>query len=304
MHMKRSAIIGATVLALGAGLGASPAAAQTTLSGDVALNSQYFWRGVTYTNKFVIQPDLSLKFPLGPGSFTAGSWANIEPGQYNDASKDISQAAGISPFKLTEFDCWGEFNLPVGVATLTAGVTGYIFPNDSAKVRFAINSDGQYAGFTKADNTVEIYSKVALSVPLSPSLAVWYDVDKIKGAYFEGGISHDIPLSGTRRLTLGALAGLSASQGCEPDSSGVCRVTTSWNFQYEGLTHVDLSAAVGIPVGPLTITPNIHGIITSDPLTKITRPDPTSPTGIQTKDFKVVFGATIQWSKGLGGKKK
>jgi hypothetical protein len=292
--MTRSAVIAATVLALGAGLSATPAAAQTTFGLDLAANNAYFWRGLTYTNKFVLQPDAYLTIPIGPASFTAGGWGNIEPGQYNNFTNDLSEGAGVASFDLTEFDWWGEFNLPVGVATLTAGATGYIFPNDSVKVAANI-ANGAYYGYTSANNTIEIYGKVALNVLLSPKLAVWYDVDKIDGAYFEGSIGHGIPL-GVTTLNLGALAGFSANQGCKPDALGAC--TVSGNFYDDGLTHVDLSASVGIPAGPVTITPNIHGIITNDQWTKVS-----SPTKLN-EGFKVLFGATVSWSKALGGAKK
>jgi hypothetical protein len=130
---------------------AEPAAAQATIGWDASLFSSYVWRGVTYTNKPVLQPDLYVTIPLGKASFTAGGWANIDIGKY-DGSTDLSGRAAVG--LLAEFDWWGEIGIPAGKATLTAGATGYIFPND--------------AGFTSDANTIEIYGKVALDVPLSP----------------------------------------------------------------------------------------------------------------------------------------
>jgi hypothetical protein len=46
---------------------------------------------------------------------------------------------------------------------------------------------------------------------LNPKLSIYYDVDKIKGAYIEAGVSHDIPLSAELRSP-SALAGFSAGQ--------------------------------------------------------------------------------------------
>ena len=85
---------------------------------------------------------------------------------------------------MAEFDWWGEFNYPYQKANFTLGATGYYFPNDF--------------GFTKANNTVELYGKVSFGVPLNPKVAMWYDVDKIKGAYFEGSISHTIQPEGQK----------------------------------------------------------------------------------------------------------
>ena len=94
----------------------------------------------------------------------------------------------------------GRSGFPVGArTTLTVGGIAYIYPNK--------------AGLTSDANTLEIYGKVAFDVPFSPKAAVQYDVDKIKGAYFEGSISHTVPASEKVSVVLGALAGLSAGQG-------------------------------------------------------------------------------------------
>jgi hypothetical protein len=279
--MKRANVLGAALIIAGTVAVAAPVQAQATLGADVGLFSSYVWRGITYTNKFVIQPDVYLTFPTGPASFTAGGWFNIEPGKY-DGTTDISESGGESSFDVAEFDWWGEFNYPYQKANFTLGATGYYFPND--------------AGFTKAANTYEIYGKVALSVPLSPKLAAWYDVDKIKGAYFEGSISHTIQPEGQKfSVVLGALAGLNAGQGIPDDPNS----DQSFNFVDNGFTHLDLSAAVPFTAGPLSISPAVHFVITGDEATKFTKFDPATGT-LNSKDVKVWGGATISWSKALG----
>jgi hypothetical protein len=228
----------------------------------------------------VIQPDVYLTFPTGPASFTAGGWFNIEPGKYDGAS-DISESGGESSFDVAEFDWWGEFNYPYQKANFTLGATGYYFPND--------------VGFTKVFNTIELYGKVALSVPLSPKLAAWYDVDKVKGAYFEGSISHTIqPKDQKFSVVLGALAGLNAGQGIN-DS----KPNEGFNFVDNGFTHLDLSAAVPFTAGPVSISPAVHVVVTGDENTKFTKFDPTTGE-LNSKDVKVWFGGTISWSKALG----
>ena len=122
---------------------------------------------------------------------TVGGWANVDLGRYDDAD-DFSQSGGVSGFNLSEFDPWAEVSVPVGKATLTGGVVGYVFPNDF--------------GVTDDFNTWEVYGKVGLGVPLSPKLAVYYDFDKVKGAYLEGTVAHAVPL-GSVSLNLGALGG-------------------------------------------------------------------------------------------------
>lgn len=269
--MKRAIVLGGFLAALA---GAVPASAQVTLGWDAGLFSSYVWRGLTYTNKPVLQPDVYLTIPVGKASITAGGWGNIDIGKY-DGSSDLSESGGSSAFNLAEFDWWGEIGVPAGPATLTLGATGYIFPND--------------VGFTKSSNTVEVYGKVGLSGPLSPKLSAYYDVDKIKGLYVEGSVSHGFPV-GPQTLTLGALAGWTGGQ--EVNTSKPSELA---NFNDNGLTHVDLSASMSFSAGALSITPSVHGVITNDQWTKYT--SATNKAG-----FKVWGGVSIGWSKAFGGK--
>jgi hypothetical protein len=270
--MKRAYVLGAAFVACTVAT-TTPAAAQT-VGADLALFSSYVWRGLSLTNKPVAEPDVYVTIPAGKASVTLGGWANIDLGKYDDPNNDISESGGTSAFNFAEFDPWAEVSFPVGPkTTLTAGATAYIYPNN--------------AGLTKDANTVEIYGKAAFDVPLSPKLAVWYDVDKIKGAYFEGSISHTIPASEKVSVVLGALAGLSAGQG-QPDSGD-----DSFNFADDGFTHLDLSAGVPLTAGIFSFTPALHVVINGDDFTKIT-----SPT--KTKDVKLWGGVTISWSKDYG----
>jgi len=278
--MKRANVLGAALVVAGVFATAAPASAQATIGADLGLFSSYVWRGIDYTNKFVIQPDVYLTFPTGPASFTAGGWFNIEPGKYDGAS-DISEGGGESSFDVAEFDWWGEFNYPYQKANFTLGATGYRFPNN--------------LGFTKAANTVELYGKVSLSVPVSPKVAMWYDVDKVKGAYFEGSISHSIQPQGQKfSVTLGALAGFNAGQGINDSDQ-----TELFNFVDNGFTHLDLSAAVPFTAGPLSISPALHMVVTGDENTKFTKFDPNTGQ-LNSKDVKFWGGATISWSRALG----
>lgn len=269
--MKRAIVLGGALAALAV---ASPAAAQATIGLDAAVFSSYVWRGVTYTNKPVLQPDAYVTIPLGKASVTAGGWANVDIGKYDDANNDISESGGTSGFNVAEFDWWGEIGIPAGPATLTGGVTGYIFPNKNCGLCF-----------TKASNTIEVYGKVALSGPLNPKVSAYYDIDKVKGLYVEGGVTHGFPL-GPKTLNLGALVGWNNGQQVDPKDK-------SFNFADNGLTHVDLSASVGLSAGPLSITPSIHGIFGFDDNTQYTKPS--NAAAADTK-FKVWGGVMISWS--------
>ena len=271
--MKRSIVVGAGLLAAGLCLSPSPAAGQATIGWDAAVLNAYVWRGVTYTNKPVFQPDVWVSIPVSTASVTVGGWANIDIGKY-DGATDLVESGGTSAFNFAEFDYWAEIGVPAGIATLTAGVTGYFFPNPQSS-----------GGFWSTFNTTEIYGKVALGVPLSPKLAVWYDVDKVKGAYFEGSVAHSVPL-GAASLNLGLLAGLSAGQGVKAGEFA--------NFAKNDITHVDLSASIPFSAGPLTIAPSAHAVWLNDDFTKFTN-------AANSKDFKAWFCITISWSHDLGG---
>ena len=271
--MKRATVLGAA-LVFGA---AAPLAAQATIGWDAALFSSYVWRGVTYTNKPVVQPDLWVSFPVGTASITVGGWGNVDIGKYDDPLHDRAESGGTSAFNFAEFDYWAEIGIPAGVATITGGVTGYFFPND-------------LPGYTSAYNTTELYAKVGLSTPLSPKLSAYYDVDAVKGLYIEGSVTHGIPLGATT-LNLGGLVGW--NNGQSPSLKNF-----SYNFADDGFTHVDLSAALPFTAGPLSISPSVHGVIGIDKLTKVLSASSTN-TG-----FKVWGGVTLSWSHGLGAPKE
>jgi hypothetical protein len=264
--------------------GAVPLHAQATFGVDLDLFSSYVWRGLTLTNKPVAQPAAWVSFPAGNASVTVGGWASIDLGQYDDAS-DISESGGTSAFNLAEFDPYAEVSFSVGNATLTGGVTGYIYPNDDP-------------GLTSDFNTVEIYGKAGLDVPLSPELSIYYDVDKIKGAYIEGNISHSLPASERVSVDLGATIGFNVGQHADLDDLGIPQADF-FNFAENGFTHLDLSAGLPFTAGVFSITPVIHFQINGDDLTKITSFDET--TGLPNdKDVKLWGGVSLSWSNDAG----
>lgn len=267
----RAFVVGSALVALATA--ATPAAAQTEFGITASFYSAYMWRGLSLTNKPVLQPDINLAFPLGGASLTVGGWGNVELGAYDDPESDISQGGGTS-FNLTEFDPYAEIGFSAGKAELTLGGIGYIYPND--------------VGATSDANTWEVYGKIGLGIPLSPSLGVYYDVSKVKGLYVEGSISHDIPL-GPKALSLGALVGYSSKMEPNPDDE-------SFNFSDDGFTHVDLSASIEFGAGPFSITPTVHGIFGIDDFTKFSKPSNDDAS------FKLWGGVSISWGKTFGAK--
>ena len=120
--MQRARVSGAAFVVIGALAGAAPGHAQATFGVDLDLFSSYVWRGLSLTNKPVAQPAVWVSFPAGNASITAGGWANIDLGKYDDLADDISESGGSSAFNLSEFNPYAEVSFPVGRATLTGGV--------------------------------------------------------------------------------------------------------------------------------------------------------------------------------------
>jgi uncharacterized protein Gcw-chp len=264
-------LLRATALGILLAAPARGAQAQTEIGAQLDLFSSYVWRGVSLTNKPVAQPDLWVSFPAGNASITVGSWASIDIGKYDDPENDISESGGESAFNFAEFNPYAEVSFGTGKATLTGGLVGYFYPND--------------AGYTSEINTWEVYGKVGFDVPLAPEFSMYYDFDKVKGAYFEGAVSHSVPLGESHTLDLGGAVGLNVGQGV--DSADV-----SFNFADDGLTHVDLSAGVPFTAGVFSITPVLHFQISADDAAKFTSPTNTS-------DVKLWGGVSIGWSNAV-----
>jgi hypothetical protein len=278
--MLRAIVLRAALVTAGASLYAVAGHAQAEIGADVGVFSSYVWRGLSLTNKPVMQPAVWASIPAGSTSITLGVWSTIDLGKYDDPLDDISESGGTSSFNLAEYDPYGEVGFTVGKTSLTGGVTAYIYPND-------IPDDAP--GLNSRFNTVELYAKAALDVPLSPFVNLYYDVDKVKGAYIEGGVGHSFPASEKVSVDLGAVAGFSAGQEVNESDD-----TEFANFSDGGLTHLDLSGGVSFSAGVFSFAPVVHLIITSDDFTKVS-----SPSNIDS-DTKVWGGVTISWSRALG----
>lgn len=269
--MTRYAITALMILGLGA---AASSAAEVTVGADAGFHSAYVWRGISLTNRFVVQPDFWVTVAPGAVSLTGGVWANIEPRRY-DGEDEISESGGESSFDVAEVDWWLDAAFEAGPATLTVGATGYVFPND--------------AGLTDELNTMELYFKAAFDSPISPKVNIYYDVDEVKGLYAEAGIGYTAEMDESFSATFGALVGYNEGQSAE--DAGDDEVA---NFFEDGVTHWDLSAAATWSFGNVSLTPQIHYIACKDEFTKINAPDDES-------GHKVWGGVAFAWSNTWGG---
>jgi hypothetical protein len=274
--MKQQREIWGGIVVLAALASPAPVAGQVVLTSDAGAFNNYTWRGITLTNKLVVQPDAYLTVSAGGGAAVFGAWGSIEAGRYDDPVDDLSEGGGTAAFDATEIDLWAEYGHPVGSKlTGTLGGLLYLFPNS--------------AGLTnEANRTVEVYGKLqATGVPLAPKVAAFYDVAKVKGLYLETSVAHTLSSIKSFPITFGALAGWSAGQAVNDGDP-----TEVANFATDGLTHVDLSATGALAAGPVTIAPTAHFVIPSNHFAKLTRPD-------ISHDVKGWVGLTLTWSKPL-----
>lgn len=266
--LKGRVVGGLALLVAGAAL---PAAAQATLGVDVALNSQYVWRGLAYTNRPVVQPDVY----LSAWGFTAGAWANVEPVKYDGAS-DISERGGTSA-GIAEIDPWIEYASTTGNVSWKLGWTIYTF-------------DTNDAGLTAQFDTHEFYGQVSVSgLPVTATVYAAYDIDKVKGLYLQPSIARSVSVSPKVSVTFTALAGISAGQEVSANDP-------SANFAKSGLAHMDFGASTSFSAGSISIAPQLHVQWCHDDFTKIASPTSQHST-------KIWGGVTLSWSHALGASK-
>ena len=241
---------------------------------DVAFNSQYVWRGVTSTNRLVIQPDLSIAAPLGGLTLSAGAWGNIEPVRY-DGAGDLSSLGGLPGPLVTQSEAWLELSgSAFGKVESAVGAQGYFYPHV-----------GDLADY----NTVELYANASLDAFVSPYVNLAYDIARIRGAYIEAGLSRAV--TGERRgaVTLGVAAGFSAGQA--EDSRG----RDLAYFERDGVTHVDVSTTSTFSLGRVTIAPEAHLVFAHDAYATVTSP-------ADSRRTKLWFGTTLSWTSARDGR--
>lgn len=173
-QVMRGVSLAAAVLWLSVPLGGL-AAEELNVTYGIDTYSHYVWRGITLTNDPVVQPSVKLSYGSG---FSLEVWGNIDVGEEND-----------NEFDLNEIDLTAEYAWELGGWDLAVGFIEYTFPN-------AI-----FPG------TREVYGSVAWSGLVTPSLALYYDLDEIEDLYASLGVEHTRELGERWDLTVAASAG-------------------------------------------------------------------------------------------------
>lgn len=145
-------------------------AVSTTVSADWV--THYVWRGMLLTDEPVVQPSLT----LSACGFSLNAWGSVD---VTDVNEDNGEA-----LHLQEVDYTASYTLaPVEGLDLSGGLISYTFSG--------------------LDSTAELFASAALSsVPLSPSLSVYYDIDEADSVYANAGLKHAFDLTERLSLTL------------------------------------------------------------------------------------------------------
>jgi len=176
--MKKLLLIALTgLLTIGA---TAPALALGPLDieAELPVYTKYVWRGMNLVNDAVLQPSLGINV----FGFHAAAWSNMY-------LTDIANESG----QFGEFDYTLGYTLGLAIVEFGAGFIHYSYP----KHHF--------------DDTTEFYLSGKVNVILSPSLAVYQDIDKFKGAYWAASIEHGFGLGETMELDLTAGLGLGSA---------------------------------------------------------------------------------------------
>ena len=138
-----------------------------SFSVDQTLASKYVWRGLVYNENPVNQGSATAALDTDLGTFSANIWYNLDLNDENDRQ-----------YSLTEVDYTLAWEKEFDMMTLGAGVINYDYPHGTF-------GDGSYT---------DIYASVGLNTILSPSIAVYYEVDDVNAAYVSFGAGHDFEI--------------------------------------------------------------------------------------------------------------
>lgn len=247
-----------------------------TVSGSVALVSDYRFRGVSQTDEeLAVQGGVTIAHESG---FYVGTWA--------------SNLAGWGTFggSNTELDIYGGFKLPIGGGgTLDVGVTWYMYPGGADITDFA----EPYVKLSGTLGPVSLLAGVAYA-PAQEALGKWYlsgadaaagvyndPGDKEDNLYLWGDISSAIP--NTPVTLKGHLGYSDGNAGLGPNGTSIAPTGKYWDWM--------LGADLAIAGTPLTL-----GVAYTD--TDISDADAAYllPNFSSTKDGSSISGSQVVFS--------
>ena len=179
----------------------------------VTFASKYIWRGYEQSkDSMVIQPSMT----IGYKGFEANVWGNLDT---NDNFTHSNKT------NWNETDLTLSYNRKFGPIGLTGGYIYYALDN--------------------ADDSQEVFLKIAGDVLLTPTLSIYREIANYPGWYFNLGVSHSFNLTKEITLDLGASVGYQAS-----DTDKIVKYNSQYmptTDKYNALHDGQISAGLTIP---------------------------------------------------------
>jgi len=158
------------------------AAAGADVTAAVDVNSAYVWRGITFNDGIVAQPNLD----VASGGFDLNVWANYDIDDYDGA---------LDKYEFSEVDLTMSYTYGIGPVDLTGGITEYLYPTTE--------SGGEEA-------TQEVFLDVSgepvegLSIGLTGN----YDFDEVDDFYVNPHIEYALDFGEGFSMDMGASCGI------------------------------------------------------------------------------------------------
>lgn len=254
MHSFQVRALGALLICCALPVGAR---AQVSIATSADVLSGYHWRGLTFTNRPVLQPSITVAAARGGSALSLTAWSNVEPGKYKGA-RELSALHGEGGFTELDFVLSGTHTL--GKATFTAGAQTFLF---------ATPTQGD-----AVPHTVEVLAGLAWDGRFSPRVTWYQDVASVSGSYIEAGLGLTVP--GLSGLTLAGTAGVSLNE--------------RGYYERDGLTHLQLDARWPLQLRGAGFTPVLGVIHALDPVTR-----QAGPTALHS--WKPYGGFNVSWAR-------
>ena len=227
------------------------------LEADLELASRYEWRGLQLDPGHNVQHAVYGSLAWRGLMLTAGVWS------VTDLSSDAD--AGLLERWAFETSPWVEASFGGNGGQVVAGLTGY-----------QLRSPALGTVLRRGD-TREVYAGARGAMPGAPLLGeatVYWDVDRVGGAYAEVAATLQIPVWAGLVVPIGSMflegrSGFALGQELSVDDTD----PSQYLFEERGITHLDVSlrtTLLPVPAGPFSasLTLDAHWVRGLDPETK------------------------------------
>lgn len=227
--MSLIAVLGLTAGAVHAG------EVTADVNADVSFLTDYLWRGQTYGEDGVIQPNLSIGFANG---LSLGVWANYI------VDWEVLDSGLSNSHLVNEVDYTVDYSFEAGPVGCSLGWILYDFPRSGGA------------------ETQEVYVGLTLDTLLAPSITAYRDVRMIDGTYLSFGVGHDFELNEKTTLSVGGTLGW----GNEAYHKAYFPVSTpTIDVEEDSLSDYNLSVSLSYAItDKVTVTPTLSYSAFSD----------------------------------------